>query len=172
MESEPWEKISDEQKRLCWPHVLLPAPSGAERLIHKPRPKSAQASVSLAITGAQMGCIRAWWFKEWVKCLTVGKDRGNCGWHCTKIPLFPSTAAPGVKSIDSYAGLLKGRIIATAPLPWKMGLSFHFVSLFHLRKFRERMFLLFSPLDIISYAVSESAQWELGAGKQITGAAV
>lgn len=58
------------------------------------------------------------------------------------------------------------------PPPWKMGLSFHFVSLSHLRKFREKMFLLFSPLDIISYAVSESAQWELGAGKQITGAAV
>lgn len=58
------------------------------------------------------------------------------------------------------------------PPPWKIGLSFHFVSLFHLRKFRERMFLLFSPLDIISYAVSESTQWELGAGKQLTGAAV
>lgn len=27
----------------------------------------------------------------------------------------PHTATPGVKSIDSYAGLLNGKIIATAP---------------------------------------------------------
>lgn len=48
----------------------------------------------------------------------------------------------------------------TQPPPWKRGLSFHFVSLFHLRKFRKRMFLLFSPLDIISCVVSESTRWE------------
>lgn len=59
MEPALWERTSDEQERLCWPHVLSPGPSGAERLIHKSRPKSAQASVSLATTGAQMGCIRA-----------------------------------------------------------------------------------------------------------------
>lgn len=53
--------------------------------------------------------------KSWVKCLAVGKDWGNYGWHCTKILLFHSTATPGMKSIDSYAGLLNGKIIATAP---------------------------------------------------------
>lgn len=62
--------------------------------------------------------------KSWVKCLTVGKDPGNYGWHCTKIPLFLSTATPGVKSIDSYAGLLKGRIIATGPLLGKWAFLF------------------------------------------------
>lgn len=55
----PWDKTSDELKRLCWPHILFLAPFGAERLIHKSRPKSAQASVSLVTTVAQMGCIRA-----------------------------------------------------------------------------------------------------------------
>lgn len=59
MEPELWERTSDEQERLCWPPVLSPGPSGAERLIHKSRPKSAQASVWLATTGVQMECIRA-----------------------------------------------------------------------------------------------------------------
>lgn len=54
-----WEKTVMSEKRLCWLYVLLPAPSGAERFIHKSKPKSAQALVSLATTGAQMGCIRA-----------------------------------------------------------------------------------------------------------------
>lgn len=59
MKLVPWDKTSDELKRLCWPHILFLAPFGAERLIHKSRPKSAQASVSLVTTVAQMGCIRA-----------------------------------------------------------------------------------------------------------------
>lgn len=59
IEPELWEKTGDEQKRPCWPHVLFPAPFGAESLIHKSRPESAEASVSLATTGAQMGYIRA-----------------------------------------------------------------------------------------------------------------
>ena len=37
---------------------------GAESLLHKSGPKSAQASVSLVTTDAQMGRIGAWWFKE------------------------------------------------------------------------------------------------------------
>ena len=39
--------------------VLLPTPFGAESLLHKSRPKSAQALVSLATIGAQMGRIGA-----------------------------------------------------------------------------------------------------------------
>lgn len=58
MELEPWEKTSGEQNRLCWPPVL-PASLGAGSLIYKAKPESAQASVSLAATSAQMGCIRA-----------------------------------------------------------------------------------------------------------------
>jgi hypothetical protein len=59
------------------------------------------------------------------------------------------------------------------PPPWKMGLSFPFFffsPVFHLRKFKLRMSLLFPPLDLISCVVSESAQWELRAGQQIAGA--
>lgn len=56
---ELWEKTGEEQKRPCWPRVLFRAPLGAEGLIHKFRPKSAEASVSLATTGTQMGRIRA-----------------------------------------------------------------------------------------------------------------
>lgn len=59
MELEPWEKTSDEQNRLCWPPVFLPASLRAGSLIYKAKPESAQASVSLAATSAQMGCIRA-----------------------------------------------------------------------------------------------------------------
>lgn len=170
-----WVKISDEQTRLVYSRPSLPI-WGQKGSFRRPSQSQHRLRFHWPPPVHRWGVLEFDDLESWAKCwtgervselwLAVHKDSFIS--HCD----HPRLALNNLQIFMQVCLMERSERSLLRPPPCKMSLSFHFASLLHLRKFSQRMFLLFSPLDIISYEVSEFTQWELGAGKQITGTGV